>query len=858
MKTKLLPYLVATSFSMLAACGGGGGGGGGSSGGGGGGSTTVTGLDIPVTLSVVTAKESTATVKGLVPNYKGVALALNDPNTAYTTDPVHTHVYDSSIEPLETVNMILCLMDQTRAADMVNKGPYIALVNGDECESGDNGGGGQGGGQSSSNQATALKKWTIESTRADNNSPMLVKIWFQEKDGGGGGGGGSPMDHQFIMLEVTVTEGVSADKPFGAFTLNFKGVVDGAQFGQSGDVESMHGSLFTVADVDGKPHFKFINTAGFDNVDFMGGKLTVSHVEAANVILDDVTGTTGKAVTHSSENSSFDDDGAGPNPANVESKASTFGVAFNSTNFLRGSDTNKDGTLDLQICTSRDTFNTNIWRYNVYHAADGTYNGKAVKAGDRVELNSGFPFTYQGKWGNVSYWGVWYEGGGLPDGTTIQRIDYATNATTDYVVHVAPGKLMRRTASNELLDGYKNIEFNYWGNHPVYTSYWGQFHITYDGTDFKIVDRFEWGNNGPVSYDTLDLDGDPNTTGDIYPVAATLSLTDGQTLWLWSDILGGNITYVHNADVLAADRVVTLYSQDFVKPDDSQLTDGSTLYCYERCMKGGLTQADVNSATTESDLQYPSVGWDGLAQVGTPVQYTVSIANGKLTLMDGGNAVSLDGLDLTPIGNSWGNMQTGQMVSTALAADVQPWTLWQAPETYQWESGSNDWNKMVTVQKASDSTFASFDKPIELTYTHSTANDLNGNADYDGKKMRLQYGGNGELWGFPYIQEDPNCDSKTENCRWVTAVTLKDGVVLTDGTNNFVVKGIEREQTMALSNPGDAADITACTGSGLDVSTVSTDLPLPTANDVGTVSITKSDQPNVTAPPAVVEGELQQ
>jgi len=46
------------------------------------------------------------------------------------TDPVHAYVYDASMQSLDTVNMILCLMEQTRASDMVNQGAYIALVNG--------------------------------------------------------------------------------------------------------------------------------------------------------------------------------------------------------------------------------------------------------------------------------------------------------------------------------------------------------------------------------------------------------------------------------------------------------------------------------------------------------------------------------------------------------------------------------------------------------------------------------------------------------------------------------------------------------------------------------------------------------
>ena len=72
---------------------------------------------------------------------------------------------------------------------------------------------------------------------------------------------------------------------------------------------------------------------------------------------------------------------------------------------------------------------------------------------------------------------------------------------------------------------------------------------------------------------------------------------------------------------------------------------------------------------------------------------------------------------------------------------------------------------------------------------------------------------------------------------------------MTDGTNNFVSKGMEKEQTMK------AQALSLC--SALSVEGLATTLPLPTAADIGTVSFSLSDKPVVTAAPAVIEGELQ-
>ncbi len=839
---KIIPLLLVSSVTVLSGCGGGGGSDDTSGG-------PVDGLDIPVTLSVVTPKETSSTAKssvvvGLNADYRAVFAALNDPTTNYSKDPVNTHVFDQSVESLQTVNMILCLMDQTRAADRVNKGAYIALVNNDKCETGKNKSSAGQSGQSSG-QTVKFEKWTINSTRTDNSSPMIVKIWVPKENGGGGGGGGppNPMDQQEILVETTVTEAISSTNPFGKFTLNFKGVVDGG--GMAGTpIELMKGALFTVSNSSGKPEFKFIELAG----DALGGmgmssgmSSGMSRKQASHVLLDDANGNMGQAVTHTAETFNF--------MGKTESRSDTFAVAFNTENFLRQTDS-LDPTKDETVCTSRTQFNTNVWRYNLYHAVDGTFKGRDVTAGQRVELSSGFPFTYNGQYGHVGYWGVWYEGGNLADGTTIQQVNFATGASTDYTVHVAPGKLIHRQGKGELLNQYQGYEFNYSGPHPVYTSYFGQWHVTVDtSNDFRITDRFEWGENGPVSYTTIDINNTPGDPADDVAAAAPLPLNDGQYLWLWSDALGGNITYLHDTAVtIPAQRKVTLYTQDFVLPNNPLFTGVVNLYCYERCLKGGLTQTQVNAmGSNESQLYHPNPMPDSTTGSVTPYTYTARLENGNLVVKDHTTAlVSFAGLNLTAVGHDWG-VNTGEMVKTRLADETQPWLVYEATDSYRWESGSKNWNQLVTVTKNSDGSYAAFDKPLEFNYEHKTANDANGDATFNLKKFRLQYGGLGELWGFPWVDDADG--------RWHASVTLADNTGLTDGVNTFVTKGMEKEQSMRAANPLNPADLSAC--STLNVAGLADTLPLPTASEIGTVSFSLTDKPLVTAAPAVIEGELQ-
>jgi hypothetical protein len=164
------------------------------------------------------------------------------------------------------------------------------------------------------------------------------------------------------------------------------------------------------------------------------------------------------------------------------------------------------------------------------------------------------------------------------------------------------------------------------------------------------------------------------------------------------------------------------------------------------------------------------------------------------------------------------------------------------PVSYRWETGQNEWNQMVTVSDAQGN-IASFDRPLQFNYTHSTANDANGSSSHDGKKFLLQYGGEGELWGFPWEEDQ-------DTRRWHSAVTLADGVQLSDASNDFVVKGIEKEQTMKDDSGGCGA---------LNIASLFNDpaLVLPTVADIGGVSFSLSDKPEVSDPPAVIEGELQ-
>ena len=819
---KIFP--LAVLISTLSACGGGGGGGGGESG-------AVTGLVMPSNISVIANQNGSG----------GTALALyNDAGTDYSTDEARVNIYDASMESLQTVNMILCVMEQTRATEMVNQGAYIALVNEDKCDTGGNeSSGGSGGAQSTgsngSDQTAKFNKWTIISTRADNSSPQVVKIWVP-----GDANADEPMDGQDILVEVTVNEGVSASLPFGRFVLNFVGVVDAGAFGGTAGslMTTMTGTLQTVDNSGGQPQFQFINLAG-TAANAMINDFTMT--QKANVILDDTSSTGG--VAHTSSYEGFDQNMNGSIEVGAETRQTDFAIAFNAANFLRGKDDDGVSGIDSFACTSRTNLNEHVWRYNLYHAADGTFNGTAVTGGQRVALNSGFPFTYSGGFGYVGYWGVWTEDGGtLADGTSITKDTFGgSGAAENYTVNVSPGKLWRRTRVASNFVNFVGMELNWWGDpsDPFCQSgcmAQGDYRATVqDETspgagDFKVVvtNPVTWEENGPQLGMAL------TPAVDITPV------NTWDQLWMNSDALGGSV-------VVKATEVV-FFKEEMVSPSETSL-NGLNLTCFERCPRGDI----AGTASQETDLFHDLDSGAGVniqnpdsSGIASNRTYTLTVASGKITLADDtltGQSVDVPaGVDWTAFSEDWyqWGVQSGDMVTSTVASSFTDWfEVYSATTTYRWETGSNNWNQHVSVTGTDG--IVNFDKPLQMTYQYALGDDPNGDNFAAGVTFLLEYGGPGELWGFPW--EDDDGDG-----RWYSALTLKDGITLTDGTNSFKVRGIEKEQTMqevALSPGCDA----------LDVSTALS-MALPSAVS-GTPSFAWGDMPTVTDAPAVIEGELQ-
>ncbi len=775
----------------------------------------VSALAIPATMSVIN-DASNSSVAALQTNFRAASAsfsrALADPGTDYSKDKKNSYVYDDSMKSMQTVNMILCIMDQMRADAMVNKGNYAVLINSDKCKQGKNQDSSATTGQSST-QTTDLWRWVVNVSRADNSTPQIVKAWSEDEEMGDQG------QAQRIEIEITVTEGVSSANPFGKFTMNFKGV------NPATSAVTMKGTLKTETATGGKVAFTFYEVNGTQSSTYSPGEF---FFERASSVVTAPNGTDGVAQTVSLEEGNFG--------GSTQRNSAGYAIAYNAAHVLRAGNSNTT-KAQLQamdnstpgICLSRTNFNTNVWRYDLYHAADGMFNGNAVTAGQRVELNSGFPITYDNGgtsvFGHVGYWGIWLNDSGvtLANGTTITKQARGATAAENYTVVQAPGKLVRSTAKQVLVSKLLGETLTYWGQKPG--GAFGQWQVQYmlaDGgahpaAGFYIVAEITGHDqNGPM---TTAVTPHVNVTP-----------TAGNFLGLFSDSLGGRVNFVGGSSH------VVYYVEEFVNGNDALFAGSDnpvTLNCFQRCLKGGISQADV-------DAPNPSIVFAPNApDVNTPVAYTISRTDMALKTVGTPATVALL-TGVTPSMSSphqWG-MNSGEMITGTLTNMADLYDPAVISVSYRWETGHNPWNKLTAVKNAAGA-FVSFDKPLQFTYEHITANDANADATYDGKTFRLNYGGNGELWGIP-----SGADSSG---RWHSAFAIKDGVAMGPTTGmEFVIKAREEEKKLKL-------DAGAC--STLAISQPTT--PLPIGVDTTFSTFNNGAMPTVTDAPAVIEGEVQ-
>jgi hypothetical protein len=729
----------------------------------------------------------------------------------YVDDLVNTYVQDEALEPIEHVNMILCVIGSFRAEQKVGAGNYNALVDVAKCEGkGDTGNSTSAG----ANSATEYVKAVVNSTRASNTAPLVAKAWLNTIEDAGAA---------TIYTHTNVSKGASATAPNGNMTLNFAGYLNALP------TNSVFRGQLSVTDTA-------ISLAQVDSADgTFTRRLTVSQSG-----LTSGSGRISQTLTGSS------------NPGYDVADTYDVSFAYNSTHFLR-----KRGS-DPQQCFTRDKSQADysVWRYGVYKSD-----------GSRLALtNPGFPITYTT--GSQTYWGyAGFHGIFLPDTALSAMGSSATvksqDGATTYNYTRVGGKLTKLTKGQTTLSDIKGLKIGWvWLNE---VGGGASYHLEWNGTNLVKTQKqkpngdFENANNVVVAATTqrglsqntiygysealggqiffeIPASGFSGAQAVNFSTRSTVSAADAANLTL--------ICVSECLNTTSGMSTALPLSEPFVSVGGSTRNWSGVLASSAKLYKfsNGMMYLTATSPGNEVDASNTSV-------------FNSSGNNAKLTghyqwgLRTGLLVAATDGSGTPPSSvlcdNSGNQSNTGTYVCPHLFQSLA--------DTYEWETGPNSWNQNATLTQSGSNSAVVFDPPKRLKAL-LTANNSTAASGQLGSSLQLDYQGFGDLHGIPggcYNPKDNSkgpCDSTTYTS-WAPEFILKPGAEVTETvggvTTTYYVKPIDQEMRFALDQNG-------C--NSLSLPTNGSLPSLPTGDDAKT---TIGPQPTVTGPPSVIHGVLQ-
>jgi len=770
--------------------------------------TKAEGLQIAEKVSVVDTNSSQSQ-PALKMGHSSLNAAEFPADSDFNKDQTKIYVNERSAETFEIVNEILCMIGQTKYDEMLNKGTYKAQIDKNQCSS--NNDDPSSAGENSQNQSSGstmpkYEMWTINSTRADDNSPQIVKVWIHESSDDDKG----MEPPKMIYAKAVITEGVSDTNPYGIFTMNFRihpeldGVVYPTPMGK--------GLLKTELDPDtGKVLLKFASKTDMNTPE---GEM---HFIEKATLGRSADGSTGGGTAYNYE----------VNPFMPEPKQDTFDFAFNETNFLRVNE------LGEPMCMDRSDFDETAWRYGLYDSN-----------GARVNRNSGFSIMKQvdGKdyYGWIGYYGIWFpKEVTLANDDQVYKMDFGHGGGEGepYNVLISGGKLKKHVRKEMTLGEVKNVPLDYWDMNEQMN-----YHVKWDGSNF-------------IKYEYIDNSGGNSLWKKLDPeVTYDISNLNFDMLNFWSQSLGGNVQiklYCTASGEPPAPPIfscsaddtmpVIFYAESIVFPSD---TVPSTLACFSNCPDATKISSgeqwpydntyEQPQPVVPTEAQYLSYHFDSSQMMLTYDDGTTPVLATSDTYQWGvmsGPLFEPTADNLSLLSCEWDSTQTcGWMSHTTL------------PEYYTWETGPNEWNKFTVLVNPMDGSVLKFDPPLQVSYVH-TWDDLSTST------FNLGYSGFGNLWGIPGKCIDWDSGAETEcrsETRWIPQFSISEGSETTDvsdGVTKYYVKPLEMEQRMKQLDSLFCANLSTKTYS------------LPSISEWVDPNI--GSEPAVDGPPAVVGGVLQ-
>jgi hypothetical protein len=715
------------------------------------------------------------------------------PSTSpYYTDTTNSYVQDQTTQTISGLNGVLCEINAMAPAKMVNLGDYIALVDLNTCNPND--GGGQAG---NTNSGADYQPMIVNSSRVDNNSPMIAKVWMDDPASGW---------RSLIHLSATQAPNPPAD-PYGRFRMDFCSM-------KMAD-SSCPAVGFIASTASGLEFYENYTDPAWGSIT-LKLKLNATGSTAGSGALEE-------AYT-----------GASMPPGS----AITF--AYNADYFRRS-----DGMSDL--CFDRSAANAaeSVWSYGLYDSTTGAH----------IERNTGFPIEYTDLAtqtimnGYVGYWGLSAQTT-VDTSKPVNQVTYSNGSAvkTPYTLMQTGGKLIKHAKISRNLSELDKIRFHFEPSVSVASVALP----TTPASTLTAWTSYEIYWNQATQNFVISAQQDQKTYNYVpYATPVTLSISDMKAaapygIYGYSNMLGGDFTITSSQmATLGPNSQVQTLTQDVVYPSEFAALGGM------KCLSNCPTAADIalsNAATVDtpvSPFAYTTIGWafwPGRALY----NYTLNASTGNL--MDAAAAAVIS---TATSGNNWYGINSGHMVATtdlallnaavlARTGRAAAYNYTQAdidtlPTYYEWQTGPN-WMQLTTLKDASGAPVR-FDPPLDVTYV--VPSDTAKYGTTAGAAVTLQYSEFGNLWGIPSSCIDSvtnlSCTfsgtgaTAPANQRWTPEFSIPNGSIVTAGTTSYLVKALQKEVRLA------EVPVATCEKAGLTVPGVGT-VPLP-GNDP-TVSAT--------------------
>lgn len=561
----------------------------------------------------------------------------------------------------------------------------------------------EGGGESSSEgEDVSLARVTIDSSR-EAEAALQSNFWIETTNG------------QQIKGHLIVAEGPSESNPLGIFRFTWNAVGEGT------------GALDTHRDDESEAVI-----LNFAESSQRGGESYQAQLGAAlNIEDDQVKGGAFRTRFHGNEGG--------------RNFGGNYTVAFDDNRIVR-SGTKQEQSF--QACLDRNDVTEYAWSYSLFDKTSGA----------AVELFSGFPVEIESEgrtyYGHAGYYGVFAPREVSEDFASVTRVEYSNGARveTPYSVVRAPGKLAKYTAASITLGELTGVEMAVYGQGSRTIAVW-------DGSAFQVIATATQGQGGETrtaASGTLEPScGGPNN----------------------SCFYRGHIENL-DADVfIPADEASNEYEIRFFIRSVVSGTDAvpaGNLVCFGHCLAMEPTAEAFATRAHDHRTVGPFIetasfgGQTGntAVNIATPVAtYTWNPLTHNLEMND----VAFVRPEVSSDEGQGGvHHATGALLPEAVwsaLADKDTTLTYEierlVDEFYRFETGSNPFNQFMALVD-SNGVMVNFDKPINITYRHTLANDLNGDADgeYYGDTFKLSYGGPGQLWGIPMPQQEGSGEDK--------------------------------------------------------------------------------------------------